>query len=84
MPAHIEEYEGLLTGNKIWQKRTIGVGEISAEDAIDVGLTGPGLRASGVDWDLRRDNPYSGYDDYDFEVPVREDCDTFHRHLNKK
>jgi len=80
MPAHIEEYEGLLTGNKIWQKRTIGVGEISAEDAIDVGLTGPGLRASGVDWDLRRDNPYSGYDDYDFEVPVREDCDTFGRY----
>lgn len=80
MPAHIEEYEGLLTGNKIWQKRTIGVGEISAEDAIDVGLTGPGLRASGVDWDLRRDNPYSGYDDYDFEVPVRDDCDTFGRY----
>lgn len=80
MPAHIEEYEGLLTGNKIWQKRTIGVGQISAEDAIDIGLTGPGLRASGVDWDLRRDNPYSGYEDYDFEVPVRDDCDTFGRY----
>ncbi len=80
MPAHIEEYEGLLTGNKIWQKRTIGVGEISAEDAIDIGLTGPALRASGVDWDLRRDNPYSGYEDYSFEVPVRDDCDTFGRY----
>ena len=80
MPAHIDEYEGLLTGNKIWQKRTIGVGVISAEDAIDVGLTGPSLRGSGVDWDLRRDNPYSGYEDYDFEVPVKHECDTFARY----
>lgn len=80
MPAHIEEYEGLLTGNRIWQKRTIGVGYISAEDAIDIGITGPGLRASGVDWDLRRDNPYSGYEDYDFEVPVRQEGDTFARY----
>ncbi len=80
MPAHIEEYEGLLTGNRIWQKRTIGVGKISAEAAIDIGITGPALRASGVDWDLRRDNPYSGYEDYDFEVPVRTGCDTFDRY----
>jgi NADH-quinone oxidoreductase subunit D len=80
MPAHIEEYEGLLTGNRIWQKRTIGVGEISAEAAIDIGITGPALRASGVDWDLRRDNPYCGYEDYDFEVPVRTGCDTFDRY----
>lgn len=80
MPAHIEEYEGLLTGNRIWQKRTIGVGHISAEAAIDIGITGPALRGSGVDWDLRRDNPYSGYEDYDFEVPVRTDGDTFSRY----
>lgn len=80
MPAHIEEYEGLLTGNKIWQKRTIGVGEISAEAAIDIGITGPALRASGVDWDLRRDNPYTGYEDYEFKVPVRTGCDTFDRY----
>ena len=80
MPAHIDEYEGLLTGNKIWQKRTIGVGKISAEEAVDVGLTGPSLRGSGVDWDLRRDNPYSGYEDYEFEVPVSNDCDTFGRY----
>ncbi len=80
MPGHIETYEGLLTGNKIWQMRTIGVGKITAEEAIDIGITGPGLRASGVDWDLRRDNPYSGYEDYDFEVPVRDDCDTFARY----
>ncbi len=80
MPGHIETYEGLLTGNRIWQKRTIGVGTISGENAIDIGLTGPALRASGVDFDLRRDNPYSGYEDYDFEVPVSEDCDTFARY----
>ena len=80
MPGHVAEYEGLLTGNKIWQKRTMGVGEISAEAAIDIGLSGPALRASGVDWDLRRDNPYSGYEDYDFDVPVREECDTWARY----
>jgi len=80
MPNHVAEYEGLLTGNKIWQKRTQGVGVISAEDAIDIGLTGPSLRGSGVDWDLRRDNPYSGYEDYDFEVPVRDECDTWARY----
>ena len=80
MPAHIDEYEGLLTGNRIWQKRTIGVGHITAEDAIDIGITGPALRASGVDWDLRRDNPYSGYEDYKFEVPVRQEGDTFARY----
>jgi NADH-quinone oxidoreductase subunit D len=80
MPGHIDEYEGLLTGNKIWQKRTIGVGRISAEAAVDIGLTGPALRGSGVDWDLRRDNPYSGYEDYDFDVPVSETGDTFGRY----
>ncbi len=80
MPAHIDEYEGLLTGNRIWQKRTIGVGTITAEAAIDIGITGPSLRASGVDWDLRRDNPYSGYEDYKFDVPVRQEGDTFARY----
>lgn len=80
MPGHVETYEGLLTGNRIWQKRTIGVAKISAEDAIDVGLSGPALRASGVDWDLRRDNPYSGYEDYSFQVPLRNGCDTFDRY----
>jgi NADH-quinone oxidoreductase subunit D len=80
MPGHVDTYEGLLTGNKIWQKRTIGVGKISAEDAIDIGLTGPALRGSGVDWDLRRDNPYSGYEDYEFVVPVSTEGDTFARY----
>lgn len=80
MPGHVDTYEGLLTGNKIWQKRTIGVGKISAEDAIDIGLTGPALRASGVDWDLRRDNPYSGYEKYDFRVVTAEEGDVFARY----
>lgn len=80
MPGHIDTYEGLLTGNKIWQKRTQGVGVISAENAIDIGLSGPGLRGSGVDWDLRRDNPYSGYEDYDFRVAVDDGCDTWARY----
>jgi len=80
MPAHIETYEGLLTGNKIWQKRIMGVGTISAEDAIDLGVTGPSLRGSGVDWDLRRDEPYSGYENYDFEVAVADGCDTWARY----
>lgn len=80
MPGHVDMYEGLLTGNKIWQKRIIGVGEISAEAAIDIGLTGPSLRGSGVNWDLRRDNPYSGYENYDFKVCVEQGCDTWARY----
>ncbi len=80
MPGCIDTYEGLLTGNKIWQKRIMDVGTISAEDAIDIGLTGPSLRGSGVDWDLRRDNPYSGYENYDFKVHVDDGCDTWARY----
>lgn len=80
MPGHLDTYEGLLTTNPIWLKRTVNNGVISAEDAIDFGVTGPALRGSGVDWDLRRDNPYSGYDKYKFKVPVGEKCDTFDRY----
>ncbi|MFO7983408.1 MAG: NADH dehydrogenase (quinone) subunit D [Desulfuromonadales bacterium] len=80
MPANIDTYEGLLTGNKIWQKRTQGVGVISAEDAIDIGMSGPALRGSGVDWDLRRDDTYCDYDKYDFKVVVGEGCDTWSRY----
>ncbi len=80
MPGHIATYEGLLTGNKIWQKRIQGVGVISAEDAIDLGVTGPSLRGSGVDWDLRRDQPYCGYENYDFDVIVEDGCDTWARY----
>lgn len=80
MPGYLDQYEGLLTTNPIWLKRTVGNGVISAEDAIDIGLTGPALRGSGVDWDLRRDNPYCGYEKYQFKVPVGENCDTFDRY----
>jgi NADH-quinone oxidoreductase subunit D len=80
MPGHVDTYEGLLTGNKIWQKRIVGVGEISGEDAVDIGLSGPCFRGSGVDLDLRRDDPYSGYEDYDFEVAVDGGCDTWARY----
>lgn len=79
-PGHFDTYEGLLTKNTIWVNRTVGNGVISAEDAIDYGITGPALRGSGVDWDLRRDNPYSGYEKYSFKVPVGEKCDTFDRY----
>jgi NADH-quinone oxidoreductase subunit D len=79
-PGYIDTYEALLTKNTIWLQRTIGNGVISAEDAIDAGITGPALRGSGVDWDLRRDNPYSGYEKYSFKVPVGEKCDTFDRY----
>ncbi len=80
MPGYLDQYEGLLTTNPIWLKRTVGNGVISAEDAIDFGLTGPALRGSGVDWDLRRDNPYGGYEKYQFKVPVGVECDTFDRY----
>ncbi len=79
-PGHFDTYEGLLTKNTIWLNRTVGNGVISAEDAIDYGITGPALRGSGVDWDLRRDTPYSGFEKYQFKVPVGEKCDTFDRY----
>jgi len=79
-PGHLDTYESLLTKNTIWLQRTVGNGVISAEDAIDAGITGPALRGSGVDWDLRRDNPYTGYEKYSFKVPVGENCDTFDRY----
>lgn len=70
MPAHIDEYEKLLSRNPIWLARTQGVAPLSAKDAIAWGVTGPSLRGSGVPWDLRKAQPYSGYEHYDFEVPV--------------
>ncbi len=80
-PGRIDEYEGLLTGNPIWIGRLKGVGYLSAEDAIALGVTGPPLRASGVDWDLRRDMPYSGYERYKFNVPVSPDGDVWARYI---
>ncbi|MDQ3321609.1 MAG: NADH dehydrogenase (quinone) subunit D [Acidobacteriota bacterium] len=78
-PAAMEMFETLVTGNTLWQSRTKGIGVITAEEAIDWGLTGPCLRGSNVSVDLRRDNPYSGYETYDFEVPVEPDGDVWAR-----
>ena len=81
MPGHFAEYENLLTGNPIWLARTRGVALLSKRDAIALGVTGPVLRAAGMKWDLRKDMPYAGYDQYDFEVPVGEHGDAFDRYL---
>jgi len=80
-PSKIAEYEGLLNNNPIWISRLKGVGYLSAEDAIALGVTGPPLRASGVDFDVRRDMPYSGYEKYTFKVPVSNDCDVWARYV---
>ena len=80
-PARINEYEGLLTNNKIWRNRTIGVGTISAEDAIDAGLSGPNLRGSGIAWDIRKSNPYSYYDKFEFDIPTGRNGDVYDRYL---
>jgi NADH-quinone oxidoreductase subunit D len=80
-PKAVDEFHTLLSGNKIFQKRTQGIGIISAEDAIDWGLSGPCLRGSGVNLDIRRANPYTGYENYDFEVPVEQGCDVWARYL---
>lgn len=77
----VDEFHTLLTGNRIFQKRTQGVGYISAEDAIDWGLSGPCLRGSGVDIDIRRANPYTSYELYDFEVPVEHGGDVWARYM---
>ena len=78
-PEAMNTFETLVTGNTIWQSRTKGIGIISREDAINWGLTGPSLRGSGVDLDLRRDNPYTGYETYDFDIPVEQDGDVWAR-----
>ncbi len=80
-PAKIDEYEGLLTNNKIWRNRTIGVGTISIDDAIDAGLTGPSLRGSGLALDIRKANPYSYYDKFEFDIPVGKNGDCYDRYL---
>jgi len=80
-PEKIDEYENLLTGNPIWLMRTKGVAKMTAGDAIALGATGPTLRASGVDIDLRRDMPYSGYENFKFKVPVSQDGDVYARYI---
>jgi NADH-quinone oxidoreductase subunit D len=80
-PEKVDEYENLLTGNPIWGMRTKGVARITAEDAIALGASGPTLRGSGVDIDLRRDMPYSGYENFKFKVPVAQEGDVFARYI---
>ncbi len=80
MPGRIDQYEDLLTGNPIWMGRLKDVGYLSPADAIALGVTGPPLRASGVDWDLRRDMPYSGYENFQFEVPTSDRGDVWARY----
>jgi NADH-quinone oxidoreductase subunit D len=77
----IDEYETLLTENRIWVGRTKGVGILTAEDAIALGVTGPVLRASGVKWDIRKAMPYAAYDQYHFEIPTRPTGDTYDRYI---
>ncbi|HEV2905982.1 MAG TPA: NADH-quinone oxidoreductase subunit D, partial [Actinomycetota bacterium] len=79
MPKRIDEYEGLLSGNPIWLERNKGVGLLSADECFALGVTGPLLRAAGVAHDLRKTEPGSGYDEYDFEVPVRTEADCYAR-----
>jgi NADH-quinone oxidoreductase subunit D len=80
-PDRIDEYETLLTNQKIWLERTKGIGLLSADDAIALGQSGPVLRASGVDWDLRRAEPYLAYPELDFNVPVYYNGDVYDRYL---
>jgi NADH-quinone oxidoreductase subunit D len=80
MPKAIDDYEALLTKQKIWLERTQGVGLLSAADAIALGQSGPVLRASGVDWDLRKAEPYLAYDQIDFDVPVYPNGDVYDRY----
>jgi NADH-quinone oxidoreductase subunit D len=80
-PSRVDEYEDLLTKNRIWWGRTKGIGILSAEDAISMGVTGPMLRASGVAYDIRKYFPYSSYDEFDFAVPTRMEGDVYARYL---
>ncbi|MGE0370213.1 MAG: NADH dehydrogenase (quinone) subunit D [Candidatus Dadabacteria bacterium] len=80
-PKTLVEVDKLLTRNKIWIERTKGVAYISPEDAIDLGLTGPALRGSGIPYDIRKANPYLGYENYDFDVPVTTEGDAYSRYL---
>ncbi len=80
-PGRINEYETLLTKNVIWMRRTKKVGILTAEDAINYGASGPTLRGSGVRWDVRKRFPYSGYDEFDFEIPIGEVGDVYDRYM---
>ena len=81
MPHKIDEYEQMLTSGPLWEVRLRGIGKLTRDEVINMGLTGPMLRGSGVDWDLRRDMPYGGYEEYDFKVPVASEGDCYARYV---
>ncbi|OOZ41732.1 NADH dehydrogenase [Solemya pervernicosa gill symbiont] len=80
-PGCVDEYETLLTDNRIWKQRTVGIGVVSPERALQLGFTGPMLRGSGFEWDLRKKQPYAAYDRVDFDIPVGVTGDTYDRYL---
>jgi NADH-quinone oxidoreductase subunit D len=80
-PACVDDYETLLTENRIWKQRTVGIGAVSGERAIALGFTGPMLRGSGVPWDLRKKQPYEVYDRIEFDIPVGVNGDCYDRYL---
>jgi NADH-quinone oxidoreductase subunit D len=80
-PKRIDEYEALLTRNPLMLDRTLGIGKLTGDECLNFGVTGPMLRASGVKWDLRKTRPYSGYEQYDFEIPTRPEGDVYARFL---
>jgi NADH-quinone oxidoreductase subunit D len=80
-PRYVDEYETLLTDNRIWKQRTVGIGVVTPERALALGLTGPMLRGSGIEWDLRKKQPYEVYADLDFDIPVGVNGDCYDRYL---
>ncbi len=80
-PAYVDEYETLLTDNRIWKQRTVGIGVVTPERALALGFTGPMLRGSGVEWDLRKKQPYEVYDRIEFDIPVGTQGDSYDRYL---
>jgi NADH-quinone oxidoreductase subunit D len=80
-PQNVDEYENLLTENRIWKQRTVGIGVVSPERAIDLGFTGPMLRGSGVSWDLRKKEPYEVYKNMKFDIPIGTEGDSYDRYL---
>ena len=80
-PKYIDEYETLLTNNRIWKQRTVGIGVVTPERALNLGMSGPMLRGSGVGWDLRKKQPYEVYSELDFDIPVGNTGDCYDRYL---
>jgi NADH-quinone oxidoreductase subunit D len=80
-PTYVDEYETLLTDNRIWKQRLVGIGVVSPERALQLGFTGPMLRGSGIDWDLRKHQPYEVYSELEFKIPLGKNGDSYDRYL---